>query len=325
LIQPFENRRTHEYGIFAFNLDNRTTTQISTQFIVHNVFYDERLGEFIGINSYGTRYLKFSNLSFDNLRYFETDPNLHILSGHATSVPEDENYYLTGILPKSGRSCILSLNKKNNSCQIVAELDSYNPPAHDCKFGPNPEELVVTCANKLHFYNRLTKKLISKDLILTSSESSLRHFNISSKNEICMQSNIIRTGGEYRYERAQVVFVSNGNISSKLIGEIDHSIENNELLDFTFDSSGKVFACVHGGSRFLTIWATSPLSNIKVVKFDEGIVRVSNYFEDSHFMVMGRENFYLIDSTNFSINKMDAFAGRLHKSLAYSHKTLVTI
>lgn len=297
---------------------------MSTDFSVHNLFYDRLSNEFIGVNKYGPAYLKFKGPHFTKLQYFTIDSRSYNLSGHVASTAKDSNYYLTAINSKSFNSCVLSINKTTNKCSQEFELEVTKVPAHDCKFTPDEQELVVTSSNNIHFYSPANKKLRSQKVTLTDAESSLRHFSINQNNVLCLQSNVIKTPN-YTYEKAQVVVVSHGKIMESVIGEVSSLIKNNELLDFSFNSSGDRFACVHGGSYYVSIWQTSPLKLLKLMPFSEEPVRVFQFANDVKILVVERQGFSSIDVELLTTQRLNAFKGVLKRTFAYSHELVVAI
>lgn len=323
MILPFYNFANGKNGVFGFDFSSRKATHVEIFFDVHNVYFDEVREELIGINKYGPDYVRFNGLYFAKLRYGKIDESRFKLSGHVASVDGDENYYLTATSSTTYESCIIALNKKSGECSLVANLGKSDPPVHDCKFAHQSDELVATNFNKIHYYNRNTKKLRSKVINLTEAESSLRHFSLNQKNEICLQSNVIHTNGNYRYQDAEVVFFANDEADTQLVERFDARVANNELLDFSFDVQGKNFACVHSGSRFLSLWSAQPLIGKKLIEFPEPISRVMHYFDEELFLVLGQENFYLLNPDSFKISKLNIFENFLKKDLVYNHKTLI--
>lgn len=324
LFQPYEDKKNKKFGILAFNFTNSEVNEVQTEFNVHNLFFNKESNEFIGINKYGPRYLKFSGVAFEKLQYFSIDEKSFTLAGHASSVSFDPNYYLTGAT-YDGLSVIISIDKKTNVSSVCADLGPSNPPAHDCKFSSDSKNLLVTNFNKIHSYNVHTRKLASQSFPLISPLSSFRHFSTNHKNEIVVQSNIIHTKNDYVYESAQICFSSGHKFETSLASKIDPRIKDNDLQDFSFDTTGNLFACVHGMTSLLTIWKTHPLQFVKMIDFKECIVRVANYFDKPSFLIVGTENIFVLDTVYFNISKVNKFSKVFKSDYSHSHKTLVSI
>ena len=322
-VQPYENMKDNRFGIFIFEMDSGRIRHTETEFNVHNIFFDVEKNQFVGINKYGPRYLIFKDLDFSQLKYYKIDENFFNLSGHVTSTLGSEFYYLTAIKVSNGTSCVLGLNKTTNEISVITSLGLSDPPAHDCKFTKSGNELLITSGNKLHFYDIKEKKLQSKIFKLASARSSLRHFSVNQKNEICIQSNIIDTQKNFTYEQAQIVLFKPKEILMELVEDVDPRIKNNELLDFSFSQNGQIFACVHGGAPVVTIWSTEPFKLLREVHFEDMPMRVSNYFDQDGFLVLGRKNFYIIDAKTYSIKKIEFFQDKLKSFYSYGHKLLI--
>lgn len=325
LVQPYEDTATGKFGIFFFDFEKSDFQHVETRFSVHSVFYDEILEEYIGVNKYGPEYVKFKNFSEKDLNYFSIDKKTFSLSGHAGSVPYDENYYLTGFNPVTGKSGILSLNKKTNAAKVIAEVEVCDPPVHDCKFSKNRDQLFFTSSNNIHSWKLKTAELESRKLSLWTAKSSLRHFEVNSNDELCLQSNIINTKSNYEYENAEIVFQTGAKTETFKVKDFIPKLGSNELLDFSFDQKQKSFACVHNKSKSLSLWKTNPLQPQSVIKFDDVLVRVSNYFDEEKYLVMAMNGFYLVGQSDFKTHKVAAFSGLLKRSYLYGHKTLIQL
>lgn len=273
LLQPYENRHTGECGIFAFNFAEGTYRKALTNFNVHNIFYDQDRREFIGINKYGLQFLKFKTIQFDGLEHHVLPTPSYSLSGHVASVSEEERYYLTAFNLLTGKSCIVSLHKSTNDFEHAVDLEVSPIEVHDCKFDPQGKQLLVTCGNRVYAYDPRSRDLSFRQFDLVDSDSSLRHFSVNRRFELCVQSNIIYKP-DYTYAKAQVVVATNGAASTAVMQEIYSAVTDNELLDFEFNAIGDIFAAVHGGSRHISLWQTSPLRSFKVLTFPEKVIRV---------------------------------------------------
>ncbi len=325
LLQPYENRHTGECGIFAFNFAEGTYRKALTNFNVHNIFYDQDRREFIGINKYGLQFLKFKTIQFDGLEHHVLSTPSYPLSGHVASVPGAEHYYLTASNFLTGKSCVVSLHKSTNSLEHMVDLEASPIEAHDCKFDPQGKQLLVTCGNRVYAFDPRSGGLSFRQFDLVDADSSLRHFSINERRELCVQSNIIYKP-DYSYAKAQVLVTGNGGASTALMKEIYSTVADNELLDFEFNATGDLFAAVHGGSRHISLWQTFPLKSFKVLTFPEKVIRVfSSPTSQKEFYVLGRESFYSISLEDFQVRQVEAFQGLLSASYSYSHETLVSI
>jgi hypothetical protein len=324
LAIPFTDlNQPNSQGLIFIDLKTRQTKQILTEFGIHNLVYDRSSHRWVGVNSYGNQILLIDADSHKTQALTVQIPDV-LLSGHIDTLDDLDEFYLTGVINSSQQNVILSLRKNDFRAQILSTFTKSDPPIHDGKFDISTDVFHATFGQNLIQHNSKTSQTGLRKLALGFANSSVRHFSV--KNEkFCIQSNEIETGTKFKYKNAEVVSVFKDRIQRAVLKTINPTLENLELLDFSFLPHSNQFAATHNHSNLLTIWNSDPLGHEATVEFPEILIRVFSSEKTSEIFVLAQTHLYQLNLSDRSFKPLPWSHQHLRSSFTYSHETLVNI
>ncbi len=328
LVQPYEDYSGTKpsFGVWVLDLDRGSIFNIPTSFSVHLIEISKKNPEFaIGASKYGRNFATFD--LFKGRMTSQHELKEPISFGGHFAFSDDEKFLCataSRMEPKK-ENLTLVFNSSTLKIDDIIAIKQSDPPNHDCRFLSDSHNFLTTGANSL-FYIDINKKLVSeKAMNLPDAGSQLRHFALSKRGDVCAQSNIMQDTHtpDWKYSRAQILTYSQG--AQKLIDLKGQpgDLANAELLDFSFDPSGQIFAAVHGKRNSVTFWRLQDSSLVSTLALNWP-VRVGLSHNTKQFIILTASGIKLVSTKTYLVERsLTKFDKLFHKKMYFSHKTLI--
>lgn len=326
LAIPFERvdgMKGKTYGILIASSQKGPRDIIPVPFNVHIVIpVKNRRNTVLAPNKYGNSFLEIDITKNLILKDHKVKNDI-VLSGHMAF--SDNNKYLCATAMdqrRNDQNCVVFFNPESFAVIDVVYLDKPSPSYHDCRFLPNSTTLVLTGGSGAVFLETKSKKIVRHRFETKDKSSQIRHFSLSSQGAMCAQANKINMEAEeWRYSSAGIVTLLNSDQHFIDLGAVDKTLSEAELLDFSFDNEGVIFAAVHGKIDRVSFWNFKEHRLLKVMKL-EGATRIAMNPSGNNFTVISHDTLFIIDAHTFELRSSRP-TGLVGSRMTLGHKSFV--